>query len=61
MLQLLFVTGYADSDILKHWTDLGYGTLNKPFSARDLDLAIRNTMRSAPRANHVICLPSAKA
>jgi CheY-like chemotaxis protein len=45
-LPVLFVTGYADADVLKSWIQLGYRTLNKPFGTADLDRAIRQTIRA---------------
>jgi hypothetical protein len=57
-LALLFMTGYADSDVLKSWIELGYLTLNKPFSSSELDMAIRQTIRSrAPLGKVVRLLP----
>jgi DNA-binding NarL/FixJ family response regulator len=50
-LPVLFVTGYADADVLKSWMQLGYRTLNEPFGVADLDRAIRQTNRA--RANVV--------
>jgi FixJ family two-component response regulator len=46
-LPVLFTTGYADTAVLQSWMQLGYRTLNKPFSAADLELAIRQTIRGA--------------
>jgi signal transduction histidine kinase/ActR/RegA family two-component response regulator len=43
-LPVLFITGYADASVLNSWTQLGYRTLKKPFSAADLDRAIRQTV-----------------
>jgi signal transduction histidine kinase/CheY-like chemotaxis protein len=53
-LPVLFMTGYADTTVLKSWTELGYRTLNKPFSSEELDVSIRETIRArAPAANIV--------
>jgi CheY-like chemotaxis protein len=45
-LPVLFMTGYADTSVLNSWTQLGHRTLNKPFGATDVDLAIRQTIGS---------------
>ena len=42
---ILFVTGYVENDALRPWSDLGYGTIQKPFSVRDLAVAIERAMR----------------
>jgi two-component system NtrC family sensor kinase len=44
---ILFVTGYVENDALRPWSDLGYQTMQKPFSAHDLAAAIERTMRHA--------------
>jgi signal transduction histidine kinase/ActR/RegA family two-component response regulator len=45
-LPVLFTTGYADTGVLQSWMQLGYRTLNKPFSAADLERAVRQTIRA---------------
>jgi signal transduction histidine kinase/CheY-like chemotaxis protein len=55
-LAILFMTGYADTRVLNSWTDLGYRTISKPFSATDLDLGIRQTMTSQPQTGNVVLL-----
>jgi CheY-like chemotaxis protein len=42
---ILFVTGYVENDALRPRSELGYGTVRKPFSARDLATAVGHTMR----------------
>ncbi len=42
---ILFVTGYVENDALRPWSDLGYGTVQKPFSTRDLAAAVEAAMR----------------
>jgi signal transduction histidine kinase/ActR/RegA family two-component response regulator len=42
---ILFVTGYVENDALRPWSDLGYGTVRKPFSALDLAKAVERAMR----------------
>ena len=39
-IPILFMTGYVESDVLRHWSDIGYRTLNKPFKSADLAAAI---------------------
>jgi len=56
-LFILFMTGYADTSVLSSWTELGYRTINKPFSAAQLDLAIRHTVRLRPQASNIVSLP----
>ena len=56
-LAVLFMTGYADTAILRSWTELGYRMLNKPFSIEDLDVAIRQTMSARAPAVNVVRLP----
>jgi signal transduction histidine kinase/ActR/RegA family two-component response regulator len=59
-LPVLFMTGYADTTVLKSWTELGYRTLNKPFSSEELDVSIRQTIKArAPAANVVRLVPHA--
>src|SRR6185312_10306230 len=43
-LPVLFISGYADTDILKPWIARGYGMLSKPFSGTDLRRAIDYAM-----------------
>ena len=47
---ILFVTGYVENDALRPWSDLGYRTVQKPFSARDLALAVEQAMRHSEAA-----------
>ena len=42
---ILFVTGYVENDALRPWSELGYRTMQKPFSARDLAAAVERAMR----------------
>jgi len=42
---MLFVTGYVENDALRPWSDLGYRTVQKPFSTRDLAVAIERAIR----------------
>jgi signal transduction histidine kinase/CheY-like chemotaxis protein len=42
---ILFVTGYVESDTLRPWSDLGYGTVRKPFTAHELSVAVEHAMR----------------
>lgn len=55
-LAILFMTGYADTTVLNSWTELGFRTVAKPFSAADLDLAIRQTLQSQPQRERVVSL-----
>jgi FixJ family two-component response regulator len=43
-LPVLFITGYADTDILKPWLAHGYDMLPKPFTGADLGRAIRRAL-----------------
>ena len=47
---ILFVTGYVENDALRPWSDLGYRTVQKPFSAHDLAAAVERAMRQAEPA-----------
>ena len=42
---ILFVTGYVENDALRPWSALGYRTVQKPFSTRDLAIAIERAVR----------------
>jgi two-component system NtrC family sensor kinase len=42
---ILFVTGYVENDVLRPWSDLGYRTVQKPFTTRDLAAAIERAIR----------------
>ena len=42
---ILFVTGYVDNDVLRPWTDLGYSTVQKPFTTRELSEAMERAAR----------------
>jgi hypothetical protein len=39
------VTGYVENDALQPWSEQGYGTVQKPFGARDLASAVERSMR----------------
>jgi len=52
-LSILFMTGYADSDALKQWLELGVRTLNKPFLYADLAEAVAQASRSSARTTSV--------
>jgi signal transduction histidine kinase/ActR/RegA family two-component response regulator len=56
-LPVLFVTGYADTGVLGSWTEAGYRTINKPFAAADLDLAIRQVAGARRPPANVVALP----
>jgi signal transduction histidine kinase/CheY-like chemotaxis protein len=60
-LAILFMTGYAENGVLSSWVELGYRTLNKPFSAAALDLAIRQSVPPRSPPNNVIPLPRARS
>ena len=47
-LSVLFVTGYADVEVLSSWSGIGYGTLNKPFTTEELKAALQHVTRSRP-------------
>jgi hypothetical protein len=57
-LSILLMTGYAGTSVLNSWTELGYRTVNKPFSAADLDLAIRQSRVERPLTGNIVSLPS---
>ena len=42
---ILFMTGYVENDALRPWSQRGYRTMQKPFSARDLAAAVERAMR----------------
>ena len=42
---ILFVTVYVENHALRPWSELGYRTMQKPFSARDLAAAVERAMR----------------
>jgi two-component system NtrC family sensor kinase len=42
---VMFVSGYAENDALRPWSDRGYETVRKPFNTRDLGAAIERTKR----------------
>ena len=42
---ILFVTGYVENDALRPWSELGYRTVQKPFSASELAAAVERAMR----------------
>ena len=45
---ILFMTGYVETSVLRHWSDIGYQTLNKPFKSADMAAAIRATFGTSP-------------
>jgi signal transduction histidine kinase len=47
---ILFVTGYVENDALRPWSEIGYGTVRKPFSALDLAKAVERAMRRSEAA-----------
>jgi len=49
-LPVLIITGFAESEALRAWTECGWQTLNKPFAASDLAEAVRASMAAANRA-----------
>ena len=56
-LSVLFVTGYADVEVLSSWSGIGYGTLNKPFTTEELKAALQHVTRSRPDMGNVVALP----
>jgi CheY-like chemotaxis protein len=42
---ILFVTGYVENEVLRPWSDLGYATVQKPFTTHDLAAAIERAIR----------------
>ena len=52
-LPVLFITGYADANVLGAWLQAGYRTLKKPFVATDLGVAIRAAVQPPPPENVV--------
>ena len=57
-LAILFMSGYADTTLLNAWTESGYRALKKPFSAAELDSAIRQTIRARPPKGNVLSFPA---
>jgi signal transduction histidine kinase/CheY-like chemotaxis protein len=51
-LPILFMTGYVENDALKPWSELGYLTLSKPFTAAELTAAVQAVM-AAPQTKVV--------
>jgi CheY-like chemotaxis protein len=47
-LPILFLSGYADSDVLRSWSERGYRTLNKPFRSAELAAALHDALRVSP-------------
>jgi signal transduction histidine kinase/CheY-like chemotaxis protein len=45
-LPILFLSGYADSDVLRIWSERGYRTLSKPFRTVELATALHDVIRS---------------
>jgi CheY-like chemotaxis protein len=45
-LPILFLSGYADSDVLRIWSERGYRTLSKPFRSVELAAALHDVLRS---------------
>jgi len=56
-LAVLFITGYADTEVLSSWTSIGHRTLNKPFTTGELDAALRQVARSRLDRGNVVALP----
>jgi CheY-like chemotaxis protein len=55
---ILFMTGYAESGVLRHWSDIGYRILNKPFKSADLAAAICEAFEaSSPRLSSAVSTP----
>jgi signal transduction histidine kinase/CheY-like chemotaxis protein len=50
-LPILFMTGYVDADALQGWSTRGYRTLNKPFTAKELEAAVQASIRHPPERN----------
>jgi signal transduction histidine kinase len=47
-LPILFLSGYADSEVLRSWSERGYRTLNKPFRSAELAAALRDALAVSP-------------
>lgn len=47
-LPILFMTGYADGEALRSWSERGYRTLNKPFRSAELATALRDAFVARP-------------
>ena len=46
-MPILFMTGYVESGVLRHWSDIGCRTLNKPFKSADLATAISGAFEAS--------------
>jgi hypothetical protein len=44
----VFLSGYADSEVLRSWSERGYRTLNKPFRSAELAAALRDALAVSP-------------
>jgi signal transduction histidine kinase/ActR/RegA family two-component response regulator len=55
-ISILFMTGYADNDALKRWSELGVHTLDKPFQYADLAEAVDRASGSSAGASNVVQL-----
>jgi two-component system NtrC family sensor kinase len=44
MAPILFVTGYVENDALRPWSDLGYRTVQKPFTTAELATAVERAI-----------------
>ncbi len=52
-LAILFMTGYVEHDALRAWLDRGYRMLNKPFTAKELEIAVQSVAATVASANVV--------
>jgi len=52
-LGILFMTGYVEHDALRAWLDLGYRMLSKPFTAKELEIAVQGVIGARAPANVV--------
>jgi CheY-like chemotaxis protein len=50
---ILFMTGYVEHEALRAWLDLGYRMLSKPFTAKELEIAVQGVMGTRATANVV--------
>jgi signal transduction histidine kinase/ActR/RegA family two-component response regulator len=58
-IPILFMSGYVDSGVLRHWSDIGYQILNKPFKSADLAAAICAAFAaSPPRLSPDVSMPA---
>jgi signal transduction histidine kinase/ActR/RegA family two-component response regulator len=59
-LAILFMTGYVEHDALRTWLDRGYRMLSKPFTAKELEIAVQGVAGARPPAN-VVSLRTARS